>query len=741
MSRSLLLAYPDRFSVAAGETIRFQVSCEAEARFEAELVRLQCGYADPAGPGFKELVVESELAGTYPGRAQHIEAGSYVRIEDAAGTLVAPESLSLRALIWPTLPGRGDQVIMGRWRADLSAGYALLLDDAGRLAFRVGDGDGNVAEVATEHPLEERVWYTVEASSDSDAGVLSVRCDPRVTSFNSRVGPLGAPAGEHAEKAAGVQAGAPDGTSFLLAACETSQGGRVVPAGHFNGKLEAPAVHARGAAVASWDFSVGIGPNGIPSDHVKDVSGNGLHGTCINLPARGMTGASWSGWTDSFVHAPSEYGAIHFHQDDLEDACWEPDLAFTVPDELGSGLYAARLRAGDTEEYVPFAVRPSRETSTAKALVLLPTATYLAYANDHQGSQAGAAEYILGHAMMLCESDLVLAERPELGLSMYDSHVDGSGVCYSSRLRPILNMRPKYLSPIASGLWGFNADLNLFDWLDEIGEPFDVVSDEDLDREGLELLRPYRVVLTPTHPEYTSPGMLDALEAFVADGGRLMYLGGNGFYWVTTFHPEKPHVVEVRRGEAGIRAWEGQPGEGWHASTGQPGGLWRNRGRPPQKLAGVGFAAEGFDSSSYFRLLPDAGEERAAWVFDGVQGEVIGDFGLAGGGAAGHELDRYELDLGTPPQTQLLAASEAHTDAMLRVVEEIPVTRPGLGGTKDPDVRADMTLFTHPGGGAVFSTGSISWCSSLSWNGYDNNVSRVTRNVLERFVGEEPLPD
>ena len=209
MSRSLLLAYPDRFSVAAGETIRFQVSCEAEARFEAELVRLQCGYADPAGPGFKELVVESELAGTYPGRAQHIEAGSYVRIEDAAGTLVAPESLSLRALIWPTLPARGDQVIMGRWRADLSAGYALLLDDAGRLAFRVGDGDGNVAEVATERPLEERVWYTVEASSDSDAGVLSVRCDPRVTSFNSRVGPLGAPAGEHAEKAAGVPGGRP----------------------------------------------------------------------------------------------------------------------------------------------------------------------------------------------------------------------------------------------------------------------------------------------------------------------------------------------------------------------------------------------------------------------------------------------------------------------------------------------------------------------------------------------------
>ena len=40
--------------------------------------------------------------------------------------------------------------------------------------------------------------------------------------------------------------------------------------------------------------------------------------------------------------------------------------------------------------------------------------------------------------------DRYLAEHRELGLSLYDSHSDGSGCCYSSRLRPILNMRPKY---------------------------------------------------------------------------------------------------------------------------------------------------------------------------------------------------------------------------------------------------------------------------------------------------------
>jgi N,N-dimethylformamidase len=58
----------------------------------------------------------------------------------------------------------------------------------------------------------------------------------------------------------------------------------------------------------------------------------------------------------------------------------------------------------------------------------------------------------------------------------------------------------------------------------------------------------------------------------------------------------------------------------------------------------------------------------------------------------------------------------------------------------DPRVRADMVYFKTANGGAVFSTGSISWCGSLSFNNYDNNVSRIMRNVVERFVADEPLP-
>ncbi len=40
----------------------------------------------------------------------------------------------------------------------------------------------------------------------------------------------------------------------------------------------------------------------------------------------------------------------------------------------------------------------------------------------------------------------------------------------------------------------------------------------------------------------------------------------------------------------------------------------------------------------------------------------------------------------------------------------------------------------------VFSVGSIAWCGSLSHNNYNNNVSRITKNVLDRFSSDVPIP-
>ena len=61
---------------------------------------------------------------------------------------------------------------------------------------------------------------------------------------------------------------------------------------------------------------------------------------------------------------------------------------------------------------------------------------------------------------------------------------------------------------------------------------------------------------------------------------------------------------------------------------------------------------------------------------------------------------------------------------------------PNTGGSQNEAVRCDMVYFEGPNGGAVFSVGSISWCSCLSYRGGDNNVSRVTENVLRAFAAD-----
>ena len=87
----------------------------------------------------------------------------------------------------------------------------------------------------------------------------------------------------------------------------------------------------------------------------------------------------------------------------------------------------------------------------------------------------------------------------------------------------------------------------------------------------------------------------------------------------------------------------------------------------------------------------------------------------------------------------MLASSENHTDLVLVVTEEVNVMTPDLTGSQNELVRADLAFYETPAGGAVFSTGSIAWCGSLSHNGYANNVARITGNVLRRFLDPTPF--
>ena len=748
-----LIGYADQIGVAPGETIRFMVSALEGQAYRAEIVRLIHGDANPEGPGFKSAPVPSAVDGTYAGRRQDIPIGSYALVPDHA-QLHGLESFTVACMIWPTLPGKGRQAILGHWSEPAKQGWLLEIDGTGALAARLGDGS-TVSEIATGATMHPRHWYLAALTYDAVTQQLALVQRPLLAyagATDAGLAEMAAPGPVLPERPL-VMGAILDGARPLHALNGKLDRPRLlagaVPAERLEGLfLDPMPADLAAPMIAAWDFS-----REMKTTRIVDAGPNRIDGTLHNLPTRAMKGFNWTGEEHCWWRRPEHYGAIHFHEDDLYDAGWEVDFELTVPDDLRSGAYAAHIWSGDAEDgteedYIPFFVRPPRgakgKKGRPKLAFLAPTAAYMAYANDHNHIEAEAAEMVMGRVLVYQPGDVFLYDHPELAKSLYDSHNDGSGVAYSSRLRPILNMRPKYSSWIGStgsGLWQFNADTHITDWLEShMGVEFDVITDEDLHAEGLDLLRPYRCIITGTHPEYHTVQMWDAMKGYLDQGGRLMYVAANGWYWRIAFHESLPGVIEVRRAEDGIRCWAADPGEYWHSFTGEFGGLWRRQGRPPQALLGIGFMAQGFDVCSYYVQEPGSRDPRASWIFEGVGGdERIGDFGLIGGGAAGLELDAVKASLGTPPHALVLASSEAHSDLVMLVNEEFGVVPPNLKGSEHPDVRADMVFFETPRGGAVFSTGSIAWCGSLSWNGYDNNVSRITGNVLRRFLEPEPL--
>ena len=475
----------------------------------------------------------------------------------------------------------------------------------------------------------------------------------------------------------------PPGAALMLAGARDAAGRH---AHHFDGRIDRPRLLAGtvtgerlqewaerpddlatlaedGDLAGAWDFSRDVG-----TDVARDVSGNGRHGRVVNLPARAVTGHNFRGEETCFRMAPHQYGAMHFHRDDLEDAGWAENFALTVPDDLPSGVYAAWLTTPDGrhEEHVPFVVRPPRGRRASRIAVLMSTVTYQCYSNYTDlgpgawregtdatwASSAPFADPSLSRDVYRYIDDNAL-------YGPYDLHTDGSGVMYGSWLKPNLTMRPKFrYRPMATPP-RFPADLYLVDWLDAKGIEADFLTDHDLHAEGSALLDGYRVVISSSHHEYWTARMLDSLSAYLDAGGRFMYLSGNGLYGAASIDPARPHVLEVRRWGT---SWpfEVHPAERYHSTTGEPGGTWRNRGRPPNLLVGVGTAGAEFGRGVPFHRMPASRDPRVAFIFEGVgENEPIGDFPnlQVRHGAAGYEFDRVEAELGSPPGTLLLASS------------------------------------------------------------------------------------
>lgn len=701
-----ITGYCEPLSLCAGEPVRLMASSHQPGPARLDLVRIICGDPTRSGPGFQEIQVPSDLPVEVTLDEQPLHPGSYGKI-DLSGLSVT-RHIQVKVHVLATRP-------------DLDQTVFSVVGEAGPLLTLAISNSRLVASIGqTELPLRQRPiqagrWYHIVTDADLLDGTVTGSLTPQRTH---------SPGQDLFEQSEPVTARAriaetPGGSlrSCLLAASPNGH--------HFDGRLARPWLSVDDVTV-EWDLS-----KDIPGRQIVDVSGNDRHGLLYQLPARGVTGPDWDGSHQAWTTMPAHYDAVHFHTDDLYDAGWQPTADFTLPANLDSGIYAFRLRTEHGEDRIPFFVRPAKGAPTADIALLMPSCTYMAYANHRMLFEG--ADFVAARSRLRPEHEYV-RKHPELGRSHYEEHTDGSGVMFSSRRRPVLQLRPG-----ADG-WNFTPDTDLNAFLDhlqghlKIGH--DIIADEDVHAEGIDALAAYRVIVTGTHPEYWSTRMLDALEEWLRRGGRLMYLGGNGFYWRVAFSDAWPGAIELRRAEDGVRNWSTEPGESYHAFTGEYGGLWRRLGRAPNTLVGVGFVAQGFERAIGYKRSEESYTSRAAWIFENVDDTDIGTSGL-GGGAAGQEVDRYSQTLGSPAHAVILASATDFGPDMTRTKEELKASI--IVPSPDPVVRADMVFFETPAGGAVFSVGSISWFGALARNGYDNDVAHITANVVRRFVNPEPF--
>ena len=710
-----ITGYTEEVSVRPGGRLAVKASAAPKTgSVTAQLVSIGSADANPDGPGLSVTPVPGGHEWTFPARKQELVLGSYGRVPTREILDRPVVALSLNVQPWLLRETPSALISLGE-------GYGpTLAASSSKISLEIGPGGGFRCVVPFR--MKRRAWYCVTLILARSSGRVSLSIEPLD----------GDSAGATAEAAWQAPTLPRDAPLFIAAA---HRDGRMHA--HFNGRIEDLCVLAAtaigeptGECLAFWDFS-----RGIETQSVIDTGPHALHGALFNLPTRAVAGSRWDGSEHRWTHRPDHYGAVHFHEDDVGDAGWETDLDLPIPDNCPSGIYGVRLSHAGASDIIPFFVLPPRGKRTADLAYIASTFTYQAYANHARGNlDAEMRERIAAWGTPEGPDTY-----PQFGFSTYNFHPDGSGTAFSSRLRPVLTMRPGFLTfagaSVGSGLRHFPADSHLTEFLRRKEIAFDVITDEDLHREGVDLLRGYPAVVTGSHPEYHTRETLDALRSYTESGGNLAYLGGNGFYWRIAKSKLAPGIIEVRRAEGGIRAWATEPGENYHALDGQYGGLWRRNGRPPQALVGVGFSSQGLFEGSYYLRTEASHDPSVMWVFEGVEEERIGDYGFSGGGAAGFELDRADVELGTPESAVILARSEGHSNSFIPVHEELLTHLRTVSGVSPRDlVRADMVLMTTAGGGQVFSTGSITFCGSLPWNGFDNGVARILQNVLTRFT-------
>ena len=541
-----ILGYAEPWIATPGDDVAIKVSC-TEPEYSYRTVRVIQGVEVEHSPVRKYEDILEVPSGVTRGQFQRARCGSYAMV---SGVNLPANSSGLEISLYfqAHLPKAGHpQAIVSNLNTTTKRGVAVVINEAGSIEAWIGTGT-TIENIQTGFSPSRQRWVDLRLTVNGSNCSLTLQPLPYILEK-----PAAASAREYKLANAVVLATSSPLEKLLLAAAymESPTTASARPTHFFNGRIDSPVISTlQGTSkktLAAYDFS-----RNIPDDSILDISGNNFHGVLINAPTRAVTGYDWDGSEADWTKAKHGYGAIHFHEDDLDDAKWETDFTIKIPQTARSGIYAVEVIStnGKTSDMIPFIVRPTVQTTAtigAKVAFVLSTFTYLAYANEKLSdtNRSSAIQAGPGYDPSSIRKDVDynrLMRRTDLGHSNYDVHNDNSGVVFSSAKRPILNFRPGYV------MWAFerprelSADSMMIGFLERQGIPYDIVTDHDLHFNGAAALAPYDTILTGSHPEYPTLQSYNAYQTFAREGGRIMYLGGNGF--VSYSIPQAPLYVK-----------------------------------------------------------------------------------------------------------------------------------------------------------------------------------------------------
>ncbi len=367
-----------------------------------------------------------------------------------------------------------------------------------------------------------------------------------------------------------------------------------------------------------------------------------------------------------------------------------------APEKSGLYYFHARNKSGEFFAF-PWVVAPASPQS--RIAVLASDINWNAY-----NSFGGRSNYI--HADQFpptptVNSRLELRRYTEKEHRTYDS--EDFAPLSLDRADPYnhIDENEQLTDPIAGrqGCHMAAAEWRLLGWMEQQGFGYDFYSESQFHFDDMSLDE-YRLLIISTHPEYWSTHMYDKLKHWVFEqGGRLMYLGGNGLNCEVEF-------LDSHRIVYHNTCWshsEKQLADDGHEYESR----FDKRHESEANLLGVVFTFPGIMTGAPYRVI-DADH----WCFDGTglsNEDTFGEKSLhmrIPGGASGHETDKISTQ--SPSNVRLLAKG----------------LNPGDGG-------AEIVHFETPSGGEVFSVGSITWPACIL---VDDSVSKITANVIRRFT-------